>query len=105
MTRSSRDFPFPKIYMYEFVDLQNRSIRKEIVDGQQRINTIIRFYHNKLRLRGESRYAGQYFDDLDAGHSGTVFWHMPYQLMLFAMHLDLTSFKCSDGSMHIHVTP
>src|SRR3546814_7157896 len=35
-------YPFPKIYMYEFMDRSTRGIRKEIVDGQQRIKTIVR---------------------------------------------------------------
>src|SRR3546814_6769768 len=35
-------YPFPKIYMYEFMDRSNRGISKEIVDGQQRIKTIVR---------------------------------------------------------------
>lgn len=58
-------YPFPKIYMYESLDRPARGIRKEIVDGQQRIKTIVRFYRNELALRGESDYAGKRFDDLD----------------------------------------
>lgn len=30
-------YPFPKIYMSEQIDRSSRGIRKEIVDGQQRI--------------------------------------------------------------------
>lgn len=58
-------YPFPKIYMYEFMDRPNRGLRKEIVDGQQRIKTITRYYHNEFALRGDSQYAGMRFDDLD----------------------------------------
>ena len=58
-------FPFPKLYMYEVMDRPNRGLRKEIVDGQQRIKAITRFYYNELALRGESQYAGKYFKDLD----------------------------------------
>src|SRR3546814_5763497 len=58
-------YPFPKIYMYEFMDRSTRGIRKEIVDGQQRIKTIVRFHEDGLSLQGESKYAGKRFSDLD----------------------------------------
>ncbi|WP_281820880.1 DUF262 domain-containing protein [Sphingobium sp. BS19] len=58
-------FPFPKIYLYEFMDRPSRSPTKEIVDGQQRIGTIQRFVNNEFAIRGESKYAGLKFDDLD----------------------------------------
>ncbi len=58
-------YPFPKIYMYEFMDRPNRGLRKEIVDGQQRIKTITRFYNNEFALRGDSQYAGLRFEGLD----------------------------------------
>src|SRR3546814_450405 len=58
-------YPFPKIYMYECMDRSTRGIRKEIVDGQQRIKTIVRFHEDGLSLQGESKYAGKRFSDLD----------------------------------------
>lgn len=57
-------YPFPKIYMSEFLNRPDRKLRKELVDGQQRINTIRRFYNNELQIKGESRYAGMRFSDL-----------------------------------------
>ena len=59
------DYPFPKIYMYEYLDVGNRRTRKEIVDGQQRIGTIQRFHNNELRLVGEGKHQGKRFADLD----------------------------------------
>jgi hypothetical protein len=58
-------YPFPKIYMYEYLDRSARGIRKEIVDGQQRIRTIVRFYNNEFSLAGDTQYAGRRFNDLD----------------------------------------
>ena len=58
-------FPFPKIYMYEFLDRGARGIRREIVDGQQRIKTIQRFYNNEFALTGDTLYVGRRFNDLD----------------------------------------
>lgn len=59
------NFPFPKIYMYEFVNREERNVRKEIVDGQQRISAITRFYNNEFALGSDSKYAGCRFHDLD----------------------------------------
>lgn len=58
-------FPFPKIYLFEFMDRPTRTPKKELVDGQQRIGTIKRFVNNEFAIRGESPYAGRKFDDLD----------------------------------------
>ncbi|WP_235931183.1 DUF262 domain-containing protein [Paracoccus xiamenensis] len=59
------NFPFPKIYMYEFVNREDRKVRKEIVDGQQRISAITRFYQNEFALGSDSKYAGCRFQDLN----------------------------------------
>lgn len=59
------NYPFPKIYMAEYLDRPQRAIRKEIVDGQQRVNTIQRFYNNELRISGDSRFSGLRYADLD----------------------------------------
>lgn len=58
-------YPFPKIYMHEFMDRASRNIRREIVDGQQRIRTIVRFYNGEFALQGETKFSGMRFDDLD----------------------------------------
>jgi hypothetical protein len=52
-------YPFPKIYMYEVLDREARGVRKEIVDGQQRIKAIVRFYNNEFPLSGDTQYAGR----------------------------------------------
>ncbi|WP_106753213.1 DUF262 domain-containing protein [Pannonibacter carbonis] len=58
-------FPFPKIYMYEFFDRKERSVRKEIVDGQQRISAIQRYYANQFALSADAARTGMRFQDLD----------------------------------------
>lgn len=60
------DFPFPKIYMYEFINREERTVRKEIVDGQQRISAIRRFYANEFSLNSDSTHVGMRFGDLDS---------------------------------------
>lgn len=59
------DYPFPKIYMFEYLDRINQQMKKEIVDGQQRIGTIQRFFRNDLRLIGDTRFAGRIFEELE----------------------------------------
>jgi len=59
------NYPFPKIYLYQAFDKANERPIKEIVDGQQRVTTIIDFYKNKFPLTSASRkYAGMRFNDL-----------------------------------------
>lgn len=58
-------YPFPKIYLYEFMDRALRAPKKEIVDGQQRIGTIQRFVKGEFAIRGESAFSGKKFQDLD----------------------------------------
>lgn len=65
------NYPFPKIYLYQAFDRTTERPIKEIVDGQQRVSTIVDFYKNKLVLTSASKkYAGMRFNDLpeDARH-------------------------------------
>lgn len=59
------EFPFPKIYLFEYMDREERILKKELVDGQQRIKTIQRFLNREFAIRGVSRWAGLRFSDLD----------------------------------------
>ena len=58
-------YPFPKIYFYEFYDRIRNEVRRELVDGQQRIGTIRDFISGSFAISGESRYKGMRFSDLD----------------------------------------
>lgn len=58
-------YPVPKIALYQKLDLTNRRTIREIVDGQQRTNTIVEFYNDKLRISGKSKYAGKLYSQLD----------------------------------------
>src|ERR1043166_2852261 len=41
------NIPVPPVFLYEY-DLS----RYEVIDGQQRLNTIVEFYEDRLALRG-----------------------------------------------------
>lgn len=59
-------YPFPKVYLYQVFNEKSKRPIKEIVDGQQRITTILDFMDNKLRLTsGSKNYAGMKYEDLD----------------------------------------
>jgi hypothetical protein len=59
-----KGFPFPKIYFHEKVDRELKKPKREIVDGQQRIRTIVEFLENKFALSNTSDFEGSTFDDL-----------------------------------------
>lgn len=58
-------FPFPKVYFSETLDRLSRRLVREIVDGQQRITSMMDFINNKFQLTAVSKvYAGKSFNDL-----------------------------------------
>lgn len=58
-------YPFPKVYFHEHLDRRTKRVRTEIVDGQQRINTIIDYLADKFALGKNSlRFQGMRFSDL-----------------------------------------
>ena len=59
------EYPFPKLYMYEFMDRPAGKLRKELVDGQQRLMTIKDFCENRFALSGDTQHIGLRFRDLE----------------------------------------
>ena len=59
-------FPFPKLYIYEHIDSPFNELTRELVDGQQRLMTIVDFVKGKFALTGtESNFSGLRFEELD----------------------------------------
>ncbi|MBA7620512.1 hypothetical protein ES703_27862 [subsurface metagenome] len=61
-----RDLPMPKLFMRQYIDDAGRTIR-EIVDGQQRIRTILTYLQNGfpvMHVHGHDELGGRYYDDL-----------------------------------------
>lgn len=73
-----KDFPFPKVYFHERIDKDTKRPRREIVDGQQRISTIVDFADDKFSLGKNARgLEGKRFSSLteeqqDSFYSYTV---------------------------------
>ncbi|PCJ51078.1 MAG: hypothetical protein COA74_01035 [Gammaproteobacteria bacterium] len=60
------NFPLPPIYMRDYVNDEGKR-KKEIIDGQQRISTIIEFYNNEFVLSKniyDEDFAGCSFNEL-----------------------------------------
>lgn len=73
-----KGFPFPKVYFYERLDKETKRPRREIVDGQQRITTLVEFADGKFALgKNAQGHEGQLFsqlseDDQDSFYAYTV---------------------------------
>jgi hypothetical protein len=60
-----KEYPFPKIYFHERIDKESKRPRREIVDGQQRIITIVDFAEGRFALGGNAvGFEGRRFADL-----------------------------------------
>lgn len=62
-----RGKPIPKIYMRQDINPQTRRTRREIVDGQQRLRTVLTFIKDgfKISKAHHEDFGGQYFSGLD----------------------------------------
>lgn len=59
-------YPFPKIYLYQIFNEKTKRPIKELIDGQQRVTTIVDFIENKFKLSSASKnFAGMTYADLD----------------------------------------
>lgn len=59
-------YPFPKLYFHQIYDRTVKKPIMEVVDGQQRLQTIIDFTKDKFRLsRASQKHSGLLYSDLD----------------------------------------
>ena len=86
------NFPLPPIYLRDFVNDEGKR-KKEIIDGQQRISTIVEYYKNEFQLSKniyDDTLSGAYFKDLPAQE----------QLMIEDFEVSFTSIRgASDGDV------
>lgn len=62
-----RGKPIPKVYMRQDINPTTRRTRREIVDGQQRLNTVLSYVKDgfKVSKTHNEEYGGKYFSQLD----------------------------------------
>lgn len=60
------EYPFPKVVLWQKVNLKTKKTQVEIIDGQQRLSTIRDFIDNKFKLSSVSKkYEGKAYVDLN----------------------------------------
>ncbi len=73
-----RDLPIPSIYIRLVTDRETKTSYREVVDGQQRLATILKFIDGKLVLDKRSKeFAGKTYDTLDDEDQGRL---LAYQI-------------------------
>ena len=71
--------PFPEVYIQSVLDTTTGQEQYVVVDGQQRITTILMFIDNEVPLPTNDYWQGQYFRDLDEEQK-QAFWN--YKLVV-----------------------
>ncbi len=66
--------PFPEIYVQQETDPNTGAEKHIVVDGQQRVTSILMFIDNEVTLPTAEAWSGQYFNDLDELQK-TRFWN------------------------------
>lgn len=66
--------PFPEIYVQHQTDINTGAEKHIVVDGQQRITSILMFIDNEISLPIEGDWNGQYFSRLDEEQKAK-FWN------------------------------
>src|SRR6266581_2528783 len=69
-----RGKPIPKLYMRQSVNPSTRRTTREIVDGQQRLRTVLSFIKDgfKISKAHHEDYAGRYFSELGNKTQGEI---------------------------------
>lgn len=61
-----KGFPLPKLYIRTKIDPVTQQMVREVVDGQQRVRSIVEFANDKLKLTSRSTdYSGKKYSDLN----------------------------------------
>lgn len=66
--------PFPEVYIQSVLDSDTGQEQHVVVDGQQRITSILMFIDNEVALPTNDYWQGQYFRDLDEDQKQS-FWN------------------------------
>ena len=84
-------YPFPKLYFYQTFNKQRNKPVMEVVDGQQRLLTIIDFLNGDIRLsKASSRHYGKRYPDLsDEESESFLMYRVPVDVILAAQRPEL----------------
>jgi len=61
-----RNYPMPPLFYRQLFFLEERKVKREVIDGQQRTRAILEYYDNKFPVlkKHNLEYGGMYFKDL-----------------------------------------
>jgi hypothetical protein len=68
-----KDLPFPEVYIQVVTDPETGTQAHVVVDGQQRITSLLKFINNEFSLPNNDEWDGEYFRDLSPDSKGS-FW-------------------------------
>ena len=82
-----RGLPLPKVFMKYSVDIETKKSFREIVDGQQRIATILSYLNDGFKVMRvhNKEYGGKYFSELDEKQKRS-FWE--FKISVDVLSLD-----------------
>lgn len=75
MTTIYSNLPFPEIYMQVETDIDSGKSKYVVVDGQQRVTSILMFIDNEFPLPDNDEWNGEYFKDLSTKDEREPFWN------------------------------
>nr|WP_313520585.1 DUF262 domain-containing protein [Brevundimonas diminuta] len=101
------DLPMPQIFLRTKVDAATQSTVREVVDGQQRLRTILEFASGKLRLTSKApKFKGRTYADLDVDDQERFLsYKAPVVQLINATNADVLEIFARLNSYSVKVTP
>ena len=101
------DLPMPQLYFRSIVDPQSQTTVREVVDGQQRLRSILEFAAGRLRLTSKApKFKGKVYDDLDVEDKERFLsYKVPVVQLLSASNADVLEVFARLNSYSVKVTP
>lgn len=100
------DLPMPQVFFRTKVDRETQSTVREVVDGQQRLRSILEFASGRLRLTSKApNFRGMHYADLDAADQEQFLsYKIPAVQLLNASDADVLEVFARLNSYSVKVT-
>lgn len=101
------DLPMPQIFFRTKIDAASQSTIREVVDGQQRLRSILEFASGKIRLTSKApKYKGRTYIDLDIEDKERFLsYKVPVVQLINASDADVLEVFARLNSYSVKVTP
>lgn len=86
-----RGLPVPQIFIRQIIDVRTKKTKREVIDGQQRLRTIIEFINDEFKVMKShnEEYGGLYYSQLDED----------VQELFLEYELPVEIIKCKEDSL------